>query len=182
MLLLYDVATLMLASNVTAEYKKCLMKSKLNITEFRDRLKLNTKIGTPELKVNFGLFSIFLDHSKYFYGNFDDATFRLSINSNFITKIYILRGKYKNTDSKINLNYTIEPRSKLGIIWIKYFPFVFLIGFNCFVCFNLKSTPDDVIIAFNSFLIFIIFISRWQLKSEKKNLELKFNKIFEIIE
>ena len=84
------------------------MESKLSITEFRDRLKLNTKIGTPELKFNFGLLSIFSDHSKYFYGSFDDTTFRLSINSNFTAKFYILKGEYKNTDSKLNLNYTIE--------------------------------------------------------------------------
>jgi len=158
------------------------MESKLSTTEFRDRLKLNTKIGTPELKFNFGILSIFSDHSKCFYGSFDDATFRLSINSNFTTKFYILKGKYKNTDSKLNLNYTIETMSKLGIIWIIYFPLVLLIGFNCFLCFNNKSTPNEVIIVFNLFLIFIIFISRLQLKREKKNLKLTFNKIFEIIE
>jgi hypothetical protein len=158
------------------------MKSKLDITEFRDRLKTNTKTGIPELKVNFGIFSIFFFNSKCFYGKFDDSTFRLSINSNFNTTFYILKGKYKNGDNKVNLNYNIEPMSKIGVIWMKFFPFVVLIGVNCFFCFNFKNAPNEIFIVFNLFIVFIVFFSRWKLKREKKNLELKFNKIFEVID
>ena len=45
------------------------MKSKIDITEFRNRLKENTKVGSPKLKVEWGIFSFFFsDNSKYFYG------------------------------------------------------------------------------------------------------------------
>ena len=46
------------------------MKSKLDITEFRDRLKINTKIGLPNLQITLGLFFIFFYSSKIFYGKF----------------------------------------------------------------------------------------------------------------
>lgn len=157
------------------------MKTKLSIKEFRERLKDNTKIGMPELKITFGIFSFFFQNSKYFYGNFDESTFRLTINSNFVTTFYILKGKYQNINNNLKLNYTIEPINKLGLIWIKFFPFVAVIGFNYFLCFILKNTPNEIFIIFNLFIVFIIFFSRWKLKREKKNLELRFNEIFEII-
>lgn len=59
------------------------MKSKIDIAEFRNRLKDNTKIGSPKLKIPLGFFSIFTDNSKSFYGNFDNSNFELTTNSNF---------------------------------------------------------------------------------------------------
>lgn len=158
------------------------MNSKLNITEFRNRLKENTKIGRPDIQLSLGIFSIFSISSKIFYGIFDDSTFRLTINYNFTSGFYILKGKYQNIDNKLKLNYNIEPISRIGIIWTKYFPFVALIGFNCFYFFNLKNLPNEIGITFNSFIVFIIFFSRWDMKRKKKNLKQKFSEIFEIIE
>lgn len=158
------------------------MNSKLNITEFRNRLKENTKIGRPDIKLSLGIFSLFYLNSKIFYGIFDDSTFRLTINYNFTSGFYILKGKYQNIDNKLKLNYIIEPMSKIGIIWIKYFPFIALIGFNCFYFFNLKNVPNEINIIFNSFIVFIIFFSRWDIKRKRKNLEQKFIEIFEINE
>jgi hypothetical protein len=40
------------------------MKSRIDITEFRNRLKDNTKIGNPSLKITWGILSIFNDNSK----------------------------------------------------------------------------------------------------------------------
>ncbi len=162
------------------ESKAILMKSKLNITEFRNRLKDNTKIGRPDTQISLGIFSIFFLSSKKFYGNFDDSTFLLTINYNFTSGFYILKGEYQNIDHKLKLNYIIEPISKTSFIWIKYFPFVALIGFNCFFFLNLKNIPNEINIIFNSFIVFIIFFSRWDIKRKKKNLEQKFIEIFEI--
>lgn len=156
------------------------MKSKLNIIEFRNRLKENTKIGRPELQLSLGILSIFFPSSKSFYGNFDDSTFRLTKNYNFTSGFYLLKGKYQNIDNKVKLNYIIEPMSKIGIIWLKYFPFIAMIGFNSFFFFNIKNTPNDIYIVFNLFIVFIIFYSRWDIKRKKKNLEQKFTEIFEI--
>ena len=67
------------------------MKSKLNITEFRNRLKENTKIGSPKLKAEWGILSIFFaDNSKCFYGKFDNSTFEIIKNSNFFPSYYFL--------------------------------------------------------------------------------------------
>ncbi|CAD0007857.1 hypothetical protein FLAT13_04078 [Flavobacterium salmonis] len=158
------------------------MKSKLSITEFRNRLKDNTKIGRSDIQLSLGIFSIFFLSSKIFYGEFDHSTFRLTINYNFTSGFYIIKGKYQNIDNKLKLNYIIEPMSRIGIIWIKCFPFVALIGFNCFYFFNLKNVPNEINILFNSFIAFIIFFSRWDIKRKKKNLEQKFIEIFEINE
>ncbi|MFT5754849.1 MAG: hypothetical protein ACI9FW_000981 [Flavobacterium sp.] len=53
------------------------MKSKLDITEFRDRLKNNTKIGLPHLQITLGLFSIFFYSSKIFMENLMIQLFNL---------------------------------------------------------------------------------------------------------
>jgi hypothetical protein len=71
------------------------MKSKIEITEFRNRLKDNTKIGSPKLKIQWGILSIFADNSKCFYGNFDNSTFELITNSNFLPSFYFLKGIIK---------------------------------------------------------------------------------------
>ncbi|KLT69200.1 hypothetical protein [Flavobacterium sp. ABG] len=92
----------------------------------------------------------------------------------------MLKGKYQNINNKVKLNYTIEPMSKIGMIWLKYFPFVAIIGFNSFFFFNFKNAPNDIYLVFNLFFVFIIFHSRWNIKRKKKNLEQKFIEIFEI--
>ena len=96
------------------------MKSKIDITEFRNRLKENTKIGSPKLKIPLGLFSIFTENSKYFYGNFDNSTFEIIKNSNFFPSFYFLKGTYKNIEKSLIVNYTIEPLGKLRVAYIKY--------------------------------------------------------------
>jgi hypothetical protein len=158
------------------------MKSKLNITEFRNRIKENSIIGSPKLKLSpFGIFTMFGGTSKTFYGNFDDSTFRFTMNSTILPTFYILKGKYKNTNNTLNVNYTIEPNSKFQIVWMKFFPIISLFAFNLFFLLSSRKTPFEVYIAFNSFIVFIIFFSRWVIKRKKKNLEQKFIETFELI-
>jgi hypothetical protein len=157
------------------------MKSKIDITEFRNRLKDNTKIGSPKLKIPLGFFSIFTDNSKSFYGNFDNSNFELTTNSNFSPTSYSLKGTYKNTEKNLIVNYSIEPVGKLGIAWIKYFPIIALIMCNCIFYFQVKP-PIEIYIIFNVFIVFISFFSRWHLKWKNKKMVQKFNKLFEIID
>lgn len=158
------------------------MKSKLDITEFRDRLKNNTKIGFPNLQITLGIFSIFFYSSKCFYGKFNDSTFQLTINYNFTFPFYILKGKYKNINNELKLSYTIQPINKKGIVWINFFPFVLLILGNCFFYFNFKNVPGFIYIIFNFWILFFLFYSRWSLKRESEKLTQKFNRIFEVVE
>jgi hypothetical protein len=53
------------------------MKSKLDITEFRDRLKNNTKIGLPHLQITLGLFLYFFIAQKFFTENLMIQLFNL---------------------------------------------------------------------------------------------------------
>jgi len=157
------------------------MTSRISILEFRNRLKSNTKVGLLHFKRELGIFSILFPTSKCFYGKFDDTTFRLMLNSNFVSPIYIIKGKYQNINGILKLNYTVVPRSNIGFIWIKFFPLVALIGANTFCYFIFKITTSKVYIIINSFILFSLLYSRWKLKREKKNLEQKFNETFEII-
>ena len=122
------------------------MKSKINITEFRNRLKDNTKIGSPKLKIPLGFFSIFTDNSKCFYGNFDNSTFELTSNSNFSPTLYFLKGTYKNTEKELIVNYSVEPVGKLRIAWIKYFPIIAFILCNSIFYFEAKPPIETYII------------------------------------
>jgi hypothetical protein len=62
------------------------MISKINITEFRERLNKNTKYGNPKIKgTPFGAFYIFGESNKIFFGTYDKNKFELT--KNFITQI-----------------------------------------------------------------------------------------------
>jgi hypothetical protein len=157
------------------------MKSKIDITEFRNRLKENTKIGSPKLKIEWGVLSIFFaDNSKCFYGKFDDSTFEIIKNSKFFPSYYFLKGTYKNSEKNLTVNYSIEPVSKLIIPGIKYFPIIVFIMFNSIFYFEVKP-PIEIYIIFNVFIILISVFSRLNIKWQNRKLKRKFNKIFEIV-
>jgi hypothetical protein len=158
------------------------MKSKIDITEFRNRLKDNTKIGSPKLKIYCGILSIFSnDNSKFFYGKYDNSTFELIKNSNFFPSFYFLKGTYKNAEKNLTVNYSLEPVGKLRVAWVKYFPIIALIICNSIFYLQAKP-PTEVYIIFNLFIVFISIVSRLNIKRQNGKLERKFNKIFEIVD
>jgi len=157
------------------------MESEIDITEFRNRLKDNTKIGSPKLKIPLGFFSIFTDNSKCFYGNFDNSNFEIIKNSNFSLAFYLLKGTYKSSGKKLIVNYSIEPVGKLRIAWIKYFPIIALIMCNSLFYFEIKP-PIEIYFGFNLFIVFSYFASKLNIKWQNRNLKRKFNGIFEITE
>ena len=157
------------------------MKSKIDIIEFRNRLKENTKIGFPKLRIPIGIFSIFTDNTKYFYGDFDNSTFEITTNNNFMPSFYFLKGKYIKKDKILNINYIIEPVGKFRIAWIKYFPIITLISFNSIFYFEIKP-QIEIYLMFNIFLVLISVLSRLNIKWQNKKIQNKFNEIFEIIE
>ena len=158
------------------------MKSKLNITQFRNRIKENTKIGSPKFKLSlFGGLTIFGDNSKLFYGLIDDSNFRLTANATLSPTLYIIVGKYRSVNNELNINYTMEPGSKFLLAWVKNFPFIALFAVNIFFLLILKKVPIEVFIIFNLFIVFVTLFSRWDIKRKKKNLEQKFIEIFELV-
>ena len=160
------------------------MKSKLNIEEFQSRINQTSKIDSAKLKLSpFGLFTSFGGVSKIFYGNFDESTFHLTMNSILSPTFYIIKGKYEYQDNRLNVDYVIEPSNKFQIAWTKIFPVVFLIGINILLLLsnsNLKNTPSEAYIVFNVAAVFLIFFSRWDMKRKKLKLEQKFIETFEL--
>jgi len=156
------------------------MESKLSLPEFRARLRDNTEIGSPKLKLSpFGLFAGF-GGSNPFYGLFDDQSFRLTLNSSVNPTFFIIKGKYKITNEKLLINYDIEPSTKFYLAWVKFFPISVLILVNLLFV-SSKNINIEAVFVFNIVLIFFIFYSRWNLKYKRKNIEQKFIEIFEII-
>jgi len=158
------------------------MESKLSISEFRTRLKNNTEIGSPTLKLSpFGVFfNLFSGNSKPFYGLFDDKSFRLTMNSTISPTFFIIKGRYKITNETIVVNYDIEPYPKFYLVGIKFFPIIALVVIN--LSFFFSEVQKEVFILPNIALVCMLFFSRWDIKCKRKDIEKRFIQIFEIIE
>jgi len=159
------------------------MKSKLSVFQFRNRIKENTKIGSPKFKSSvFGFFTIFDRSSETFYGLIDDSNFRLTTNTTIYPNYHILSGKYKNANGELYIDYKIEPISKFRSIGMKYFLLAILLAFNIHFFLIEKNAPILVGIAFNLFGAAIILFSSWDIRRRKKKLEKAFIEIFEIVQ
>ena len=158
------------------------MQSNINITEFRNRLKNNTKIGHPKLKLSpFAMFSMFGDSSKIFYGLYDDYSFSLTSNFRTSPTYYIVRGNYKTVNEKLQIQYNIAPRYKYQIYW---WVFISIIGFAVFNSLLLtgRNKPDsEVPIIANLFFIFMATYAYLNITRKRRKLEKNFIEIFEVI-
>ncbi|WP_456312581.1 hypothetical protein [Pseudomonas shirazensis] len=157
------------------------MQSNLSLSEFRARLKDNTEIGSPKLKLSpFGaFFTIFDWSSKAFYGLFDDKSFRLTMNSTMSPTFFIIKGRYKITNRKLLINYNIEPSPKFFLAWIKWVPILFGVVINLLLISN--EVPKKIYVIANISIVFMILFSRWHVKYKRENIERKFIEIFEIV-
>lgn len=160
-----------------------LMESKLSVSEFREKLKKNTKIGSPKLKLShFGFVSFSGGNSKIFYGNFDNKVFRLTMNSTLSPTFYIIKGDYKTINGVLNIDYDIQPNSKYNSVWKDFFPVVALVPINFLFFISKNTLPTESYIVFNIAILFMLFYSRWDTKRKRKNLEQKFREVFEIFD
>lgn len=158
------------------------MESKLSLSEFRDRLKNNTEIGSPKLKLSpFGVFfNLFGGKSKLFYGLFDDKSFRLTMNYTTSPTFFIIKGQYKIINRTFIISYDIESSPKFYLVAIKFFPIIALVIIN--ISFFLsEEVQKEIFILPNVALICMLFFSRWDIKYKRKNIEKMFIEIFEII-
>lgn len=155
------------------------MESKLSLAEFRTRLINNTEVGS--LKVNLSTFRLFpiFRGTKPFYGLFDDKSFTLTLNSATSPTIFVIKGKYKNVNNVLKVDYMVEPNSKLQLIWAEYAPVIGIIVINLFFLFFAKGLRRGTTIV-NLFLLVMAFYSRWKTERRRKKLEQKFIRFFEI--
>ena len=153
------------------------MQSKLNITEFREKLKSSTKIGHPQLKINTPLNLFFFDSSKSFYGRYDDTTFYITLNYRITHSSYVIKGNYKLFNKKLQIQYEIIPKFK----YQKYFILLWLacgIGMLFFINFKFGN-KNDIMIP-NLFLLLMLICGSIHYKLSKITIENKFRKTFEI--
>lgn len=153
------------------------MKSNLNITEFRDRLKCSIKKGHPKLKINTPFNLLFFDSSKSFYGRYDDSTFYITSNLRFSQSYYLIKGKYELVNKKLQIEYEILPKFK----YQKYFLTLWLIcgiGMITYINFSFGNINNAMIVSIFIFLMSIFGVLHYNLS--KKIVENKFRKTFEI--
>lgn len=160
--------------------KQKLMKSKLSISEFRNKLKNSTKIGHPQLKI-FSPFSLFFyDSSKPFYGLYDESTFSLTSNLGFTQNSYKVKGSYKVINGKLQIQYKMFPKFKYQYyFWI----FWLICGFAMLVFINIGMLSNDKgsdLLVINPFFIFMLCFGFFTTVRAKRKLEKKFIEIFEI--
>lgn len=155
------------------------MISKLSLSEFRTRLIDNTEIGS--LKSTLGQVRVFPISGvvKPFYGLFDDKSFQLTINSRSSTTPYIIKGKYKNINNTLKVDYSVELNNKFQLLWTRYAPIILILAINVFFLFFARGLRRASTIV-NLFLLFMAFYSRWNEEKKRKKLEQKFVRIFEI--
>jgi len=103
------------------------MISKIEITEFRNRLKLNTKYGNPKIKgTPFVVFTAYNESEKKFYGTHNDSNFQITKNAFLHPTPYIIVGEIKsNKKTKLKLNTTLN-LLVLAIIGLNIFLFLLL--------------------------------------------------------
>jgi hypothetical protein len=153
------------------------MQSKLNITEFREKLKSSTKIGHPQLKINTPLNLFFFDSSKSFYGRYDDTTFYLTLNYRITRSSYLIKGNYKFVNKKLQIQYEIFPKFK----YQKYFLLLWLAcGIGMIIYINLTFSNKNNVMIPNLFLLLMLIFGSLNYKFSKRIIEKKFRKTFEI--
>ena len=158
------------------------MQSKLNVTEFRNRLKNLTKIGHPKLKLSpFAMFSMFGDSSKTFYGLYDDSSFSLTSNFRTNPTPYIVRGSYKTINGKLQIQYMISPRHKYQFYWWIFVSVLGFVVFNSLLLSDHSESSSKNLLIINTFLIFMISYAYINITRKRRKLEKNFMGIFEII-
>jgi hypothetical protein len=89
------------------------MTSKLTLTDFRQKLQSNTKIGNPNIKgTPFAGYVKLGESDKVFFGQFNNTSFKLTKNSSLFPIPYVIVGKYESTD-----NHAIDITYQVKTIW-----------------------------------------------------------------
>ena len=156
------------------------MQSKLNISEFRSKLKDSTKIGHPKVKLSpFGIFSMFSGSSKIFYGLYDETTLSLTSNLRVNQVPFIIKGSHKNVNGKVQVQYKLTPRYKYQNYWWIFTSVLSFVFGNT----TILNDNDFNIIRFtilNLFLLFLVIYAFFNISRGKRRLENNFINSFEI--
>jgi hypothetical protein len=155
------------------------MVSKINITEFIERLNKNTKLGNPKIKgTPFAVLSISRESEKLFFGAFDKTKFKLTENATLFPTPYTISGEINPKDDiQTEINYEVKPIG-FGYYWLKYMPIFGIIVFNLIL--YTESAPLKVYQIINPVMFSFIVFSRFYIWRKKNKLVTDFKRIFEI--
>lgn len=155
------------------------MVSKINITEFRERLHKNTKIGNPKIKgTPFAVISISRYSNKTFFGTYDNTKFELTENATLFPTPYFISGEINpKNDTQTEIIYEVKPIG-FGYYWLKYMPIFGIIVFNLIL--YIESAPLKVYQIMNPVMLCFIVFSRFYIWRKKNKLVNDFKRIFGI--
>ncbi|CAM3664732.1 hypothetical protein FSS13T_27290 [Flavobacterium saliperosum S13] len=155
------------------------MVSKISITEFKERLKNNTKYGPPKIKgTPFAIFTLFGESNKIFFGTYSKTKFELTKNSTLFPTVHIISGEIKSIENnKTEINYVVKPIG-FGYYWNKYMPIIVIPICNLILYTN--SAPLKAYKIINPLMFGFVIIINLIIWRNKNKLINYFEKIFEI--
>ena len=155
------------------------MISKINITEFTERLNKNTKLGNPKIKgTPFAVLTISGESEKPFFGTFDKTKFKLTENATLFPTPYTISGEINpKNNEETEIIYEVKPIG-FNYYWLKFMPIFGILVFNLILCSQSASLKAFQII--NLFIFGLIVSSRFYMWRKKNKLETNFKRIFEI--
>ena len=158
------------------------MTSRINASEFKERLMQNTEKGMPIIKVSpFALFSLLGKSNKKFFGKYNDNNFRFTKNGSINVVPQTITGTFEgNNGDETKVDYHIET-IWFGWFWLRSIP-VFLIGLTYLIYIELGKPFLPFAIFVDLLLLLVHF---YLIQTQKKDLirfENDFKRIFEIKE
>ena len=155
------------------------MISEINIAEFSNSLKNNTKYGNPKIKgTPFAIFSVFGESDKIFFGTYNKTKFALTKNATFFPTPFIISGEIKSKkNNQTEIFYEVEPIG-FGYYWLKYMPIIGIFLFNLVL--YTESAPFEAFVYINPILLLFVIFSNLYLWRKKNTFLNDFRKVFEI--
>jgi len=155
------------------------MISNINITDFRERLNKNTKLGNPKIKgTPFAVISKSGETNKVFFGKYNKTKFQLTENTILFPTPFILSGEINSkNDLQTKIIYEVKPIG-FGYYWLKYMPIFGIFIFNLIL--YTQSASLEIYQTINPILFSFIVLSRFYLWRKKSKMVADFKRIFEI--
>jgi len=155
------------------------LESKIDISEFRNRLSKNTSIGNPNINgTPLVVFTMLDSSNKKLYGRINNNSFEITRHNTFYPIPYKIKGVFNSdNESKTKVNYIIKP-IWFGYLWIRIIPAVFLL----FVFSGAIWNPDLTfpLGIFGSIIMLMFIVNIYRIERRKRNFEIDFKRTFEI--
>lgn len=156
------------------------MTSKLTRQEFESQLKNLVRKGNPTIMgTPFAILTSFDFSGKPFYGEYNKSNFRITRNKTLPPNSYVISGNFSESGHKTKLEYQIKPFLFI-YYWIRIIPIFGFLFLNAILFFSFQVFQWDIVLVLNGFLGLMAFLSFKLDKHQRKAIETRFIKEFEI--